>query len=125
MPDHMHLLIWPQDDGKLGDILRDYKKFTATRIIRQAEVEGNRHLLDWFAAAGSATGRCDRKLWQDDYWDTVVFSQRFLRQKLRYMHRNPVSVGLVGEPGAYPYSSYRNYVCGDESMIEIDRDWMG
>jgi hypothetical protein len=31
---------------------------------------------------------------------------------------------LVEDVAAYPYSSYRNYVIGDDSLIEIDRGWM-
>ncbi|MCX6032960.1 MAG: hypothetical protein NT169_27195 [Chloroflexi bacterium] len=44
-------------------------------------------------------------------------------QKLNYIHRNPVRAGLVEQPEQYAYSSYRNYVNGDNSLIEIDRDW--
>ena len=39
MPDHMHLVLWPYGDSSISDIMRDYKKFTSKRIIRQAEVE--------------------------------------------------------------------------------------
>ncbi len=39
------------------------------------------------------------------------------------IHRNPVRAGLVEVPEAYAWSSYRNYVLNDETMIEVDRDW--
>ena len=52
-----------------------------------------------------------------------IYSERFLRQKLNYLHRNPVRAGLVEQPGDYVYSSYRNYVCGEDWLIEIDQDW--
>ena len=124
MPDHLHFLVWPQGTSDLSGIMRDYKKFTATRVIRQVEVEQR---TDWMAAikeAGETTGRSEHKLWQDDYFDTLVFSPRVLREKLNYIHRNPVRAGLVESPEQYPYSSYRNYVCDDESLIEIDREWV-
>ena len=47
MPDHIHLMIWPYGESTPTEIMRDFKKFTAVRIIRQAEVEGN---ADWLAA---------------------------------------------------------------------------
>lgn len=52
-----------------------------------------------------------------------MFTERFLRQKLNYIHRNPVRAGLVEGPADYPYSSYRNYQFGEEWLIEIDRTW--
>ena len=123
MPTHMHLLIFPEDASCLEDLMRDYKKFTASRIIRQAEVERNQRLLDVFTAAGAETGRSERKVWQDSFWEMNIFSERFVHQKLNYIHRNPVRAELVTAPEKYPYSSYRNYVSNDDSWIEIDRGW--
>ncbi len=123
MRDHLHLLLWPRDEPSISAFMRDFKTFTAKRIINQAEAEGRQEWLLKFREAGEATHRGANKVWQDSYWDKNIFSERFLRQKLNYMHRNPLRAGLVTEPAAYPYSSYRNYVMGDESLIEIDRGW--
>ena len=123
MPDHIHLLIWPFGQSPMNDIMRDFKKFTAVRIIRQADVEARADWLTAFATAGAETNRSDNKVWQDSYWDSNVYSDRYLRQKLNYMHRNPLRASLVEQPEDYPYSSYRNYMMGDDSLIEIDRNW--
>ena len=69
------------------------------------------------------TGRSQRKVWQDSYWDKNIYSERFLRQKLSYVHRNPLRAGLVEQPEDYPYSSYRDYALGDDSLFQIDRGW--
>lgn len=119
------ILVWPKSDLSIPDIMRDLKKFTSIRIIRQAEVEGRRDLLTAFEAAGQETGRSQNKVWQDSYWEKEIFTERFLRQKLNYIHRNPIRAGMMDDPSEYPYSSYRNYVDEDDSLIEIDRDWMG
>jgi REP element-mobilizing transposase RayT len=124
MPNHVHFILWPHGEPGLEEIMRDYKKFTAVRIIRQAEVEGNAEWLAAFRQAGDETGRSEHKVWQDSFWDKNVYTQRFLRQKLNYLHRNPVRSKLVPSPGDYPYSSYRNYEYGDESLIEVDRGWL-
>jgi len=124
MPDHVHLLIWLQGLPTISDIMRDLKKFTSVHLIRQAEVEGNQAWLAAFKQAGDKTGRSQNKVWQDSFWDKIVYSDKMLRQKLNYIHRNPVRAGLVELVEAYPYSSYRNYVDGDDSLILIDRDWL-
>jgi len=124
MPDHIHLIIWPFGNSTVSDIMRDYKEFTAKRIIRQAEVEGIADWVEAFRQAGETTGRSNNKVWQDSYWDENVYTERFLRQKLNYLHRNPLRAGLVERPADHPYSSYRNYEFGEEWLIEIDRGWL-
>jgi len=123
MPDHIHLLIWPIGKSTPADIMRDYKEFTSKRIIRQAEVEKIESWLVAFRQAGTNTGRSENKVWQDSYWDTNVYSELFLKQKLNYIHNNPVRAGLVSSPDESPYSSYHNYELNDDSLIEIDKDW--
>ena len=123
MPDHLHLIIWLQGASSISDIMRDYKKFTAVRIIRQVKVEKRQEWLAAFEKAGQETGRSQHKVWQDSFWDKIVYTEKFLRQKLNYMHRNPCRAGLVEDPGDYPYSSYRNYVYDDDTLMEIDRNW--
>lgn len=47
--------------------MRDFKKYTAVRLIRQAEVEKNSRWLDAFRLAGETTGRSQNKVWQDSF----------------------------------------------------------
>lgn len=123
MPDHIHLVVWPHGRHTLSDFMRDFKEFTSKRIMRQAEVEENIALMHSFRLAGAETGRAMYKVWQDDFFEKHIFTERVLRQKLHYIHRNPVRAGLVETPDKYAYSSYRNYELDDNSFIEIDRDW--
>jgi putative transposase len=123
MPDHLHLIIWPYGKATVSDVMRDFKKFTSTRIVRQAEVEDVGEWVTAFQQAGRETGRSANKVWQDSYWDVNIYTERFLRQKLNYIHRNPVRAALVEEPEDYVYSSYRNYVFDEEWLIQVDREW--
>jgi REP-associated tyrosine transposase len=123
MPDHIHLLVWPAGTATVADIMRDFKEFTAKRLVRQAEVEGMSTWVEAFRQAGQTTGRATYKVWQDSYWDENVCTESFLRSKLHYIHRNPVRAGLVNEPTDYPYSSFRNDELGEEWLITIDRGW--
>ncbi len=123
MPDHVQLITWPQGQSSISDIMRDVKKFTAVRLIRQASVEGRDEWLADFEQAGATSGRSKNKVWQDSFWDKIIYTERVLRQKLNYVHRNPGRAGLVDTPEDYPYSSYRNYVLGDYAVIEVDTEW--
>jgi hypothetical protein len=44
---------------------------------------------------------------------------KFTRQKLDYIHNNPVAEEIVGEPGHYLYSSARDYE-GGKGYLEIE-----
>ena len=123
MPDHFHLLVYPENEKSITDFMRDFKRFTSGRISRQAELEGKTDWLEHFRQAGNETNRAEMKVWQDHFWEVCVYSERFLKQKLNYIHQNPVRAGLVDEPGAYPYSSFRNYEMDNQSLIEMDMDW--
>ena len=82
--------------------MRDLKKYTAVRIICQAEVESRQDFLTAFSEAGTKTGRSQNKVWQDSFWDKIIYSEKILRKKLNYIHRNPVRARLVESAEAYP-----------------------
>ena len=123
MPDHIHLLIWPQDTQIVTAFMRDLKRFTSGRITRQAKLEGKVDWVKQFEEAGNETSRADCKVWQDSFWEQSIYTQEFLEQKLNYIHLNPVRAGLCAVPEEYPYSSFRNYYLHDDQLIEIDNKW--
>jgi REP-associated tyrosine transposase len=123
MPDHIHLLIFPQMEAALTDFMRDFKRFTSGRITRQAKVEGKKEWVDRFEQAGSETERAEYKVWQDSFWEQMIYSENFLKQRLNYIHLNPVRAGMVKDAADYLYSSYRNYYLNDRQLIEIDDQW--
>ena len=45
--------------------------------------------------------------------------------KLNYIHNNPVKAGLVSKAEDYKYSSARNYIKGDHSVLQVDVEYAG
>ncbi len=45
------------------------------------------------------------------------------REKLDYIHNNPVRRGLVARPEDWPWSSFRHYATGVEGTVEIESQW--
>ncbi len=123
MPDHIHLRLYPQLEQALTDFMRDFKRFTSGRITRQAIVEGKKDWTSMFEQAGTKTERAEYKVWQDSFWEQIIYTEDFLKQKLDYIHRNPVRAGMVDKAIEYPYSSARNYYLDDHQLIEVDRYW--
>jgi hypothetical protein len=64
----------------------------------------------------------DFQLWQEGSHPQVIESETMLRQKLEYIHQNPVKRGYVSDPTHGRYSSARSYA-GIESLVPISTDW--
>ena len=65
----------------------------------------------------------DHPFWQPRYYGFNVFTEKKWREKLRYLHRNPVTRGLVAEPEDWPWSSYRHWLTAEEGIVEIESRW--
>jgi putative transposase len=63
------------------------------------------------------------QFWQNRYYDFNVFTQAKFVEKLRYIHRNPVTRGLVKKPEDYPWSSFRHWATGERGFVEIESHW--
>jgi putative transposase len=58
--------------------------------------------------------------WQRRFYDFNIWTEAKLREKLDYMHRNPVDRQLVAHPGLWPWSSWSFYEKGEAGLIRID-----
>ncbi len=64
-------------------------------------------------------------MWQTGFHTEEISKQKFLEQKLDYIHNNPVEDGVVELHEDYLYSSARNYT-DLESLFEVEllsRNW--
>ena len=124
MTNHLHAIVGICKPGTtIGDVLRDFKKFTSKSIVKA--VQENDHesrkewLLDrfWFRGSNDAKIK-DFKFWQDGSHVETIYSYEFYRQKLDYIHMNPVRQAIVERPEEYLYSSARNYI-GETGLIDV------
>jgi len=66
-----------------------------------------------------------RPFWQPRYYDFNVYNEEKRAEKLRYMHRNPVTRGLVEKPEQWAWSSFRHYATSEIGTVEIESFWTG
>lgn len=122
MSNHIHT-IWTAPGSNLSDIIRDFKTFTSKAITAsiQTEPESRREwLLYMFNFFANRTNKNDYfKVWTSNNHPEVIYSDRFLKCKLNYIHENPVRAGLVAEPLHFLYSSAADYA-GRKGITEID-----
>ncbi len=102
MSNHMHLIISTNKDN-LSDIIRDYKKYTASKItdaIRDHDKESRKSWLLWLLKKGE-----DITFWQEGYHAEEITGLNFFKQKQDYIHFNPIVAGLVEKEEEYLLSS--------------------
>ena len=123
MPSHLHLIAAAREGYHLSDFLRDFKKFTSNQLIGriQDEPESRREwLLHRFAHEAERHQRVKNyKVWQDGNHAEQLLTEPFARQKLNYLHQNPVKDLTVAEPEHYVFSSAACYA-GLPGLLDVD-----
>jgi putative transposase len=107
----------------LAKEIGDFKSYTARRIIDYLRERHINTLLDGLEYHKSRH-KTDRELqlWQEGSHPQIIENEAVMRQKLEYIHDNPVKRGYVGDPTHWRYSSARNYA-GMESLVHVTTDW--
>ena len=77
-------------------------------------------MLDRFRYSGANDKKIkEYRFWQEGYYEEEVFSAEFMRQKIDYIHQNPVRQGSVACGGDYLFSSARNYA-GLDYLLNVE-----
>lgn len=65
-------------------------------------------------------------VWMAEFSAVDIWSRKFIRQKLDYIHLNPVRAGLCDHPAKWHWSSYRAYLPHEPGTvpIEVDQKWL-
>jgi putative transposase len=116
MPDHVHLLIGEPPKTTPSVMLKALKQRVSRDLRRKKRNAGRGQLLLPFLNEGPGLPR----LWQPRFYDFNVYSGYKVREKLEYMHANPVKRGLVKNPSAWIWSSYLFYEKGQTGLVTID-----
>ena len=123
MTNHVHMIISKNSDTLLEAIMRDMKKFTSSKLLEaiKKEPESRREwMLSLFRQAGENNSNNKIvQLWQQDNHPIECGSPTILRQKIDYVHENPVRAGFVEKAEDWTYSSAAHYYNGKKSLIEL------
>jgi len=123
MTSHIHLIIGTAT-GVLSDIVRDFKSFTSRHIriaIGKSDQESRRQwMLDIFGKAGQANERnIDFQFWQQHNHPVELSNPTMLRQRLDYIHNNPVEAGFVEKAEDWLHSSAGEYYGIRKGRIDL------
>lgn len=102
MPDHVHFIIQPMGKYNISEIMKKIKG-SFSRYYNQLN---------------KSTGT----VLQKGFYDTVIRSEKQLREIMDYIHHNPMQKGIVSEVQDYYYSSYSYYFDSDDRFGLVLRE---
>ena len=123
MTNHIHLIISRDGEQKCEEILRDFKKFTAFKLIgmimKNLEEARKEYFIKTFEDFGHRNSNNTKyQFWIQDNHPVEMINDIILHQKLENIHNNPVEAGFVEIPEHYVYSSAKDYA-NDKGLIDI------
>lgn len=123
MQSHIHL-IFRSSNNQPSELLRDFKPYTSKKVMKTIEnnpQESRREWLLWmFERAGKKnTTTTKHQFWQHHNKPIELWSKQVIKQKIDYIHNNPVEAGFVVNAIDWKYSSARNFQ-DDHTILEID-----
>lgn len=120
LENHCHFLL--QSKALDRDIAR-FKSWTARKLIQYLAEHNVRQILEQLAFYKKAH-KTDRnyQLWQEGVHPELIQGEQMMRQKVEYIHLNPVKRGYVDQAVHWRYSSARNYE-GLPGLLEVCTKW--
>ncbi|MBI5152291.1 transposase [Candidatus Peregrinibacteria bacterium] len=102
MPNHVHLMIEPTDEGSLSKIMQCI----------------NISYVYYFRKKYGGIGH----FWQDRFKSMMLYNEQYFLKCESYIELNPVKAGLAKQPEDYRWSSYKTYASGElNQAVTYDR----
>jgi putative transposase len=89
LPDHWHAICAPQYPLTISEVMKSIKTSSTTLINRGRAASG--------------------ELWQGRFFDRALRTVKEYKEKVEYLHLNPVKAGLVGRVQDWRWSSVNEY----------------
>jgi putative transposase len=124
MTNHVHLII-SSNSNKIEHIVRDLKKYTSKQIIKAIQENNVESRKEWMLNLFSFAGKNNNnnkefQFWKQDYHPIELNTTEKIKQRLDYLHENPVRSGLVWEPWHYKYSSAMDYYTNEHGLLQVE-----
>lgn len=123
MTSHVHMIIGTET-GSLPDIVRDLKSYTSRHIRKAIESSTQESRREWMLQLMYSSGKendrnRDFQFWQQYNHSVELSTSEMLEQRLAYIHRNPVELGLVEKEEEWVHSSAGDYYGVRKGEIEL------
>ncbi len=124
MTNHVHLIFRSVKGQHPSLLLGDFKRFTSKSIVKTIQ-ENTREsrkefLLEHFRNASNKSSNVKNfQFWRHDNKPIELCNNKLIKEKINYIHQNPVEAGLVFKSYEYVYSSAIDYTGGKGLLDDI------
>lgn len=125
MPNHLHTLVYTKNKkDTINQIVSESKRFMAYEIVKRLKKTGRNELLTIMHNSVNPNDVSKGQIhnvFQSSLDIKRIITEKFIRQKLNYMHKNPVSGKwrLVEQYHDYAHSSARFYDMGEHGIYNV------
>ncbi|HBB94501.1 MAG TPA: hypothetical protein DC054_03855 [Blastocatellia bacterium] len=122
IPDHFHLLANPIELN-ISKVVGKLKGRSASKILKYFRAGNESEILGRLKLARPLASGQTHAVWLQDFSSIDIWSDKFIRQKLNYIHLNPVRAGLCDHPAKRRWSRYHAYLPHEPGRVPIEIDW--
>ncbi len=119
MPSHIHFITY-SEKGTISNTLRDLKSFTAKMLLKAIADNPQESRKEWllkqFADYGkNSPQKLNMQFWKHENHAFFLYSNKMIKQKVDYIHENPVEAGFVNHAHEWRMSS-----ANEDGPIKLD-----
>ena len=119
LDNHFHMIISNEDVSK---IMQSAKKYSAKEIVKNLKADLNEKILKEFRELKPGyKNTSTHQVWQESFHPQEIISYEMLKQKIEYIHYNPVRKNFVLNPSDWKYSSAADYYTDRKGPLDIVR----
>jgi hypothetical protein len=123
MPSHVHTVIAFSNTGKsINTIVSNGKRFIAYDLVKRLQQHNKHLLLSELSSSLNNTERKEGKLhnvFETSFDWKICRTEKFIQQKLDYIHFNPCKAKLVELPKQYEHSSAKYYFTVTQGIYAV------
>lgn len=125
MPNHIHFLIFVNENSTpIHKLVSNGKRFMAYEVVKRLKEQKEYKLLEELNEAvdfNEAKKGKQHQVFEQSFDCKECFSEKFILQKIKYMHENPLKGKwkLAETEIDYPHSSARFYESGAHSAYAV------
>ncbi|WP_394973705.1 REP-associated tyrosine transposase [uncultured Croceitalea sp.] len=122
MTNHVHLIFRCVGVEEPQQVLGDFKRYTSNKIVKaikeNPKESRKEFLLEQFKKAAEKVSNVKHhQFWRHDNKPIELWSNKVIKEKIDYIHKNPVAAGLVYNAEDYVYSSAKDYA-GEKGLLK-------
>jgi REP element-mobilizing transposase RayT len=123
MPNHVHLVLKTTGQHSISKCIGNLKRITSRQLTDLFQRIKKIDLIEKLQEAASQESDKSCRVWKSRFDCLVLYSLDMLRQKIGYIHTNPIRACLVENQCDWKYSSASDYAGQSLGILIVDSSW--